>query len=59
MGHDREFSDTRQQPSGRQSAGLHSPLEKMRAAESPFPDYYRLPVFPADDAGWRAAIKAR
>jgi hypothetical protein len=38
---------------------LHSPLEKMRAAESPFPDNYRLPVFPADDAGWRAAIKAR
>ena len=35
---------------------VHAPLERTRPAKSAYPDSYQLPVFPADDLGWRAVI---
>jgi hypothetical protein len=36
---------------------LRAPSERARPAQSPYPDTYDLPLFPTNDAGWRALIR--
>lgn len=36
---------------------LRAPSERAPPAKSPYPDTYALPIFPTNDAGWRALIR--